>query len=221
MFLHHLLLNNEASIPQRFNGTWTMSKMTWGANKYAKLWANINEGIFFNVFCWLRCLSKWGVGPLKRGSHLSAQGQQSCSGQPHCASLIVKNLRRFGARIWSGWGNCRLSATVMTQSFLSMQCITTIMQYFTIMPMQYIGQLFILQYATYVPRCKSDRSDWSGRSHLARCREVVNNSVKGSNLTTSREYFHEIFSRLRIINSMPVLSPSNSMLWSYTDLLSV
>lgn len=117
MFLHHLLLNNEASIPQRFNGTWTMSKMTWGANKYAKLWANINEGIFFNVFCWLRCLSKWGVGPLKRGSHLSAQGQQSCSGQPHCASLIVKNLRRFCARIWSGWGNCRLSATVMTQSF--------------------------------------------------------------------------------------------------------
>lgn len=95
---------------------------------------------FFKVFCWLRCLSKWGVGPLKRGSHLSAQGQQSCSGQPHCASLIVKKLR-FSAPIWSGWGNCRLSATVMTQSFWNMQCITTIMQYFTRMPMQYIGQL--------------------------------------------------------------------------------
>lgn len=81
--------------------------------------------------------------------------------------------------------------------------------------------IFIFAICTYGPRCKIDKSDWSWRSHLARCREVVNNSAKGFHPTTSREYFHEIFSRFRIINSMPVLSPSDIMLWSYTDLLSV
>lgn len=63
-----------------------------------KVRADINEGNrFLKVFCWLCCLSNWGVGPFKRGSHLSVQGQQSWSGEPHCASLITKNLRRFRA----------------------------------------------------------------------------------------------------------------------------
>lgn len=182
-----------------------------------KLWANINEGIFFKVFCWLCCLSKWGVGPFKRGSHLSVQGQQSWSGQPHCASLITKKLEGIQcimAPIWSGWGDCVLSATVMTLSFSYIQSISPLCQCDKL-------DNFYFAICTYGLRCKNDKSDWSWRSHLARCREVVNNSVKGFHPTTSREYFHEIFSRFRIINSMPVLSPSNIMLWSYTDLLSV
>lgn len=66
-----------------------------------KVGANINEGIVFKVFCWLCCLSKWGVGPLKRGSHLSVQGQQSWSGEPHCASLITKNSLHNGTHLIS------------------------------------------------------------------------------------------------------------------------
>lgn len=145
---------------------------------------------------------------MKRGSHLSAQGQQSCSGQPHCASLIVKNLRDsvhpfdLDGAIADSQKHFIFKHAVFHHHYAVFHYNANAI-YWT---------AFILQYATYVPRCKNDRSDWSGRSHLARCREVVNNSVKGSNLTTSREYFHEIFSRLRIINSMPVLSPSNSML---------
>lgn len=49
----------------------------------------------FQVFCWLRCLSKWGVGPFKRGSHLSVQGQQSRSGQPHADPLITEKLEEI------------------------------------------------------------------------------------------------------------------------------
>lgn len=36
----------------------------------------------------------------------------------------------------------------------------------------------------------------------------------------SKEYFHEIYSRFRIIVRMPILSSSNSMLWSYAGFLS-
>lgn len=53
--------------------------------------------LFLKVFCWLCFLSKWGVGPFKRGSHLSVQRQLSWSGEPHSAALIKKNLRRFSS----------------------------------------------------------------------------------------------------------------------------
>lgn len=77
--------------------------------------------------------------------------------------------------------------------------------------------IIILQYAHTSLTLKT--TSW--RSHLAHCGEAVNNSMKGFHPMTSKEYFHEIFSRFRIINPMPVLSPSNIMLWSHTGFLSV
>lgn len=63
-----------------------------------------------NVLCWLHFLTKWGVGPFKRGSHLSVHWQQSWSGEPH-ASLITKKVDEIQCimvLIWSRWG-CGLS----------------------------------------------------------------------------------------------------------------
>lgn len=44
-----MLVNNEASTLQRFNGAWTMSKLTWVQTRMPcfKLLANINEEIDF------------------------------------------------------------------------------------------------------------------------------------------------------------------------------
>ena len=87
--------------------------------------SNINEGIVFKVLRWLSCLSKWGVGPLKRGSYLSVQGQQGWSGEPHWAPLITKKLDSVhnGAHlILMGWWTvyCQL----LTLSVLYTQSIS-------------------------------------------------------------------------------------------------
>lgn len=71
------------------------------------------------------------------------------------------------------------------------------------------------------PRLKMAGRSRSSRGHVSCCGEAVNNSVKGFHPLKSKEYFHEIYSRFRIIVRMPILSSSNSMLWSYTGFLSV
>lgn len=111
------------------------------------------------------------------------------------------------APIWSQRGDCLLSVLYIQHISPSQRCNKLDNHYLSV----------ILQCAHMGLAVKT--TSW--RSHLARCREVVNNSVKGFHPMTSREYFHEIFSRFRIINSMPVLSPSNSVLWSHTGRLSV
>lgn len=73
---------------------WLGCKQECPASKFK--WTLIRI-LFLKVFCWLCFLSKWGVGPFKRGSHLSVQQQLSWSGEPHSAALIKKNLRRFSS----------------------------------------------------------------------------------------------------------------------------
>lgn len=65
---------------------------------------------------------------------------------------------------------------------------------------------------THGPSCESDRPTWAvGVAWLA-VEKLSIIAWKVFTPMTSREYFHEISSRFRIINSMPALSPSNSML---------
>lgn len=88
----------------------SLSELTCCANKnaFALNLARLNE----RIASWLCCFSRWGVGPFWRGSHLSEQGQRRCSGNSHCAFLIMINLKGIQKwqRIWSGCGDCILAS---------------------------------------------------------------------------------------------------------------
>ncbi len=179
-----------------------------------QVWAPINEGIVFKVFCRLCRLSKWGVGPFEKRKPFICAGTAELVWR---ASLCFSYHRKLEESpcikppIWSQYGDCLLS----------------VLYFQSILPFLHCDELDIYYLETelkyYFAMCTCGPScELTGcRSHLARCREVVNNSVKGFNPMTGREYFHEISSRFGIINSMPVLSSSNSMLWSHTGPLSV
>lgn len=138
---------------QRFIRAWTVSKLTWVQTRMLcfKVCANINEGIVLKVLCWLCSLSKWGVGPFKRGSHLSVHWQQSWSGELH-ASLIKKKLDEIQcimALIWSRWG-CGLSTVNCWSYYFYIQSISPFHQcdkfdnyYFAI--------------CTHKPNCENDK----------------------------------------------------------------
>lgn len=131
------------------------------------------------VFSWLSCLSKWGVGPFKRGSHLSAQGQQSWSGQSHCASVIIKN---WGDSVHNTHSICVLSTTVMSLFIAVYTLVFNCYAYIKKTTKKKTWDMFLKYVGQSV-----ERTDPIWRSHLADFRETVNNSVKAFNPTTSRK----------------------------------
>lgn len=140
------------------------------------------------MFCWLSSLSKWGVGPFKRGSHLSSSaGLESLTVQ-----LLSRKTRRDSAHKGThliSMGQWTVFCQLLTLSVLYIQSIS---------PSRQCDKLdnYYFAICTHGPNSENELE----RTYLARCWEVVNNSVKGFHPMTSREYFHEIFSRFRIIN---------------------
>lgn len=119
-----------------------------------KVCTNINEGIVFKVFCWLCCLSKWGVRPFKRGSHLSVQGQHSWSGEPHCSSYREKleEIQCIMALIWSRW---TVYCQLLTLSVLYIQKVS---------PLHRCDKLdnYYFAICTHGSNCENDRQIQAG-----------------------------------------------------------